>query len=215
MKFRSVMFRCAACLVLAAAAAPAGAAESPKSAASKLTTTTAKPEAIKTDPAQDAMMAEMAKYAAPGPMHKRLESMVGTWKCTVKAWMAPGEPMVSEGTSVNTLVLGGRYLAQDFTSTMMDQPFQGWGLTGYDNRKQQFTGLWIDNTSTAMMTQTGSLNAKGDELVFKGTTDGPDGKPMDVRMVTKFVDDKKHVFSMYAPMQGKETLMMEITYTKQ
>lgn len=173
-----------------------------------------KPAAPKVDPAHEAAMAEMMKYASPGPAHEALKSSAGTWDCTVKSWGAPGEPTVSKGTSVNTLILGGRYLEQRFTSTMFGQPFEGYGLTGYDNRKGVYTNFWIDNSSTEMLTGDGSYDAKTGTWTSTMTSTGPDGKPMVMKNVTKVVNPDKHVFSMYAPMEGKETLMMEITYDR-
>ena len=43
-------------------------------------------------PEMDAMMAAWAKIAAPGPMHKEMEKMVGNWTGTSKWWMEPGAP---------------------------------------------------------------------------------------------------------------------------
>jgi len=216
MTLRSVAPRVAAWTLVAAtalAATGSGAEEAVRKAqSSKITTTT---EAVpRADAAHDAAMAEMMKYASPGPMHEKLKSMVGTWKAVVKTWAAPGEPTVTEGTSVNNLILGGRYVSQDYKGSMIGQPFEGMGLTGYDNRKKEFTSFWVDNSSTAMMTQTGKLNDKGDELVFKGRGEGPDGSPMEYRTVIRIVDENTHVLSMYAPTNGKEALWMEITYTR-
>jgi hypothetical protein len=170
--------------------------------------------ASKADPAQDPAMAEMMKYAMPGPAHELLKSMEGEWRATVKSWMAPGEPAVSEGTSSHRLILGGRYVEQRFKSTFMDQPFEGVGLTGFDNRKGRYTSLWLDNFSTEVMSGEGTWDAAAKTLTMTSTGPGPDGKPTTIRSVTKVVDDDTHVFSMYAPMEGKETLAMEITYKR-
>jgi hypothetical protein len=193
--------QCALALVLAAA---------PLAAAEKA----AKADAPKADPAQDAAMAEMMKYAAPGPGHEVLKSMVGTWEASVKMLGGPGEPTVTPGTSENRLVLGGRYLEQRFTSTLFDQPFEGWGLMGFDNRRGVYTNVWVDNSSTEVLTGDGSWDAATKTMTasMKGT--GPDGKVMTMRNVTRVVDADTHVFSMFSDMGGKEQLMMEITYKR-
>jgi hypothetical protein len=162
----------------------------------------------------DDAMAEMMKYAMPGPGHAMLAGSVGDWDATVKMWMGPGEPMVTAGTSHNTMILGGRYLEQRYTGTMMGQPFHGYGLTGYDNRKQRYTTLWVDDSSTEMMAGTASWNDKEHTLTGMNETTGPDGKPMTSRTTTRRPDPDTEVFSMYADMGGKETLMMEITYRR-
>ncbi len=164
-------------------------------------------------PKADAAMAEMMRLGQPGPEHEGLKAMEGTWKAVTKSWTGAPEPMVSEGTSENKMILGGRYLQSHFTGTMMGQPFEGWGLTGFDNSKKQYTAFWVDNSSTVMMLASGTMSGK--ELTTKATMDGPDGKPTEYRMTTTMVDEKTHVFAMYAPLEGKEQKMMEITYTRQ
>jgi len=72
----------------------------------------------------------------------------------------------------------------------------------------------VDNGSTGMMSLTGQLDSTGRTLTMQGVTDGPDGKPVNTRAVTKVVDDKTQVWSMYGIAGGQETLMMEITYTR-
>jgi len=163
---------------------------------------------------QDSMMAAMMKLAAPGPQHAALQAMEGGWKAVVKSYNAPGEPAVSEGVSENRMILGGRYLEQRFQSTMMGQPFEGYGLTGYDNAAHRYTYLWVDNMSTSLMTGGGTMDETGKTLTATATMPGPNGTPMESRIVTKIVDADTHVFSMYGLMGGKEQLMMEITYTR-
>ena len=199
---RSILFALAAAATLVSIQALAA---EPKKAA--------KPEA-KMDPAQQAAMDEMIKLAAPGPAHDKLKAMEGRWKAVQKSWFAPGEPTVTEGTCENKVILGGRFLEQHLKGTAMGQPYEGYGLTGYDNKKGTYTMVWMDNMATSMMTGEGSMDATGQDLTMKAAGDGPDGKPTEYRMVTHLVDDRRHVFSMYATMEGKEQLVMEITYTR-
>jgi hypothetical protein len=166
------------------------------------------------DSAQNAMMAEMMKYSMPGAPHEKLQKLVGKWKAVAKMWYGPGEPEVTEGDVEYRATLGGRYLEQIYKGSMMGKPFEGHGLTGYDNRKQQYWNFWFDNSSTSGMLTTGTANEAGDEITLSGTADGPDGNPMQYRDVLKLVGADKHVLSMYGMMGDKEALMMEITYTR-
>jgi hypothetical protein len=172
-------------------------------------------KADKDKAANDAMMAEMMKYAQPGPMHAALKTMEGKWKASVKTWTVPGgEPQMSEGVSDNRVMLGGRYLEQKYTGTMMGMPFEGYGLTGFDNKAQKVWGLWLDNMSTKGMVSEGTMSADGKTMTCTGVADGPDGKPMTYKTVTKIVDDKTHTFAMTTTEKGKDVPWMEITYTK-
>ena len=173
-----------------------------------------KTDAPKTDAAHDAMAEAMAKLAAPGAPHQALAANAGKWKATVKSWFAPGEPTVTTGSSQNTMILGGRFLEQKFAGTMMGRPFEGYGLTGYDNGSGKYQSFWIDNAGTAMMLMSGSADAAGTTITMTGTMNMPDGSASSVKGVTRIVDPKTHVFSMYGTMGEQEQLMMEITYRK-
>lgn len=195
---------CAVTIVLFAGALIAGSARAD-----------AKEDAAKKQAAaHEAAMAEMMKYAAPGKAHAALKPMEGKFKAVVKSWYVPGEPQTSEGTMDNQLILGGRYLEGRFTGTMNGQPFEGVSLTGFDNKTQKLWSIWIDNSSTSGMTMSGTMSDDGKVMTSTGMADGPDGKPMEYKCVTKVTDDKTHVFTMNGMMAGKEVPGMEITYTR-
>jgi uncharacterized protein DUF1579 len=174
----------------------------------------AKP-APKADATQDQMMAEMLKYAMPGPQHEMLKPMAGSWKATTKSWSGPGDPKVAEGMCENKWILGGRYLESTYKGDFMGQPFEGLGLLGFDVKGKKYVNLWMDTMSTTYMASAGDLDPATKTLTFSGTVPDPvSGAPTPYRMVTKIVDDNKHVFSMYTVHDGKEALDMEITYTR-
>jgi hypothetical protein len=76
-----------------------------------------------------AAMEVYQKLATPGAPHKLLESMTGSWRTHTKSWMEPGTPPVeSEGTCEQKMLLGGRYLQQEFKGDMMGTPFTGIGV---------------------------------------------------------------------------------------
>ena len=176
-----------------------------------------KPAAAK--PALDAeskkMMEEYAKLAAPGPQHAELMKGVGKWKTTTKSWMVPGEPLVTEGTSVCTSVLGGRFLREEFKGTFGDGPFEGFGLTGYDNQKQEYIGTWMDSMGTGILHTHGKMDEATKALTMLAEYDDPlTGQKMAMRMVTRTVNADTHVFEMYGMQDGKEVKQMEITYQR-
>jgi hypothetical protein len=162
----------------------------------------------------DAQMAEMMKYATPGPQHEQLKTMVGTWNATVKSWTGTPEPTVSKGVMKSQMTLGGRLLESDYKGEWAGQPFDGFGLTGYDLKEGKLKSFWTDTMSTAWMVMDGDVSADGKELTSSGTMDGMDGKPMPVRTVTKIESADKHVYTMYGTVAGQEMPIMEITYTR-
>jgi hypothetical protein len=169
-----------------------------------------------TDAQHDAMMAAMMKYATPSDEHKALNPLVGSWKTTMKAWMGPGEPQVSEGTCDRAWAMGGRYLIANYKGDFGGMPFEGMEVLAYDRMKQQYTGTWIDNMGTAIsLSQGGKMDPTTKTLTLLSKTPDPmTGAELAIRNVTSIVDDNTHTFSMYATRDGKENKEMEITFTR-
>jgi hypothetical protein len=178
-----------------------------------------KKKSAKKMPSQEEMMKRWQESMTPGAQHKLLEESVGTWDAEVKMWMngPTGEPMVSKGTSEQKMVLGGRYLQQDFTGEMMGQTFTGTGFTGYDNFKKKYVSFWIDNMSTGMSTMNGALDKDGKSVTMWGKMDEPatGQKGKTVKYVTRFVDKDTQVFETYdVTSYGDKKPIMEITYKR-
>src|SRR5258708_18150384 len=158
----------------------------------------------------------MMKAMTTGPQHKMLDGMVGDWNAKTTMRRQPGAPpALSEGTSENRWILGGRYVEQKFTGTFMGAPFSGVGYTGYDNVKKQYWGTWIDSMSTSVMHSIGSTT-DGKSWTFDSTMADPmTGKDGPVQQKIAVVDHDHHVWEMWAPgPDGKMFKMMEITYTR-
>jgi len=173
------------------------------------------PAAKPAAPSEKEMMDAMIKLATPGPQHAALKALAGSWKAVVKNFPPAGEPVVTEGTAEDSLILGGRFIREEFHGTFMGQPFEGYGLTGYDNAKKQYVSAWVDSMDTMISTQTGSMDKAGKTLTFHGTYDDPmTHKKMPSKMITKIVDDNSHVFEMWNLVEGKDHKEMEITYTR-
>lgn len=170
----------------------------------------------KMDPQMEAMMAEMAKFAAPGPEHKWLDPLVGKWTMSNKSWMAPGDPHVSDGTAEYTWILGGRFMTYAAKGLMWGQPFEGFELIGYDRRAKNYSAIWVDNTSTALYTiSSGSYDEATKTFTFNAEWPNPMGEgKTPYKMTTKILGPDSHVFTMYDVSGGNETKMMETTYTR-
>ncbi len=162
------------------------------------------------------MMAKWQAAMTPNEMHQKLQPMVGVWKVKAESWMNGPEPSVSEGTAEYAMVLGGRFLQEAYSGTMMGQPFNGLGYTGYDNVKKKYVGLWMDNMGTSVASMEGQFQPDGKTMTMWGKMDDPvSGKSDDVKYVTQMVDDNTMVFEMFDPSAGGSKPMMRLTYTRQ
>ncbi len=166
---------------------------------------------------QQAAMKAWQAAATPGPMHAFWAKMAGKWKTHSKMWMEPGDPpMESDGEVDMEMVLGGRYLQERFHGTSMGQPFEGYGLTGYDNVTGTVTAIWCDNMSTGMAVMTGKAAAPGEPLELTGTYADPVTKQMiAIRGVTTYQDEDHHTFEYFMHYPGEDEFKsMEIRYER-
>ena len=169
-------------------------------------------------PEVQAMMAAWEKAMTPGEQHARLaEHFEGTWDTKMSLWMEPGaEPMVSTGTSTNTMILGGRQLKMEYSGTFMDMPFMGIGFTGYDNVRGVYTGSWTDNMTTGTMVSTGTYDAATATYEFKSEMPDPmhGGAMVPIRETIKIVDADHHVMEMFETRDGAELRTMILEYSR-
>ena len=170
----------------------------------------------------EAMMA----YATPGKEHELLAKLAGKWSYTGKMWMEPSsQPIAMTGKAEFKMVLGGRYRMDetkgDPVAELGGQPFTGISYTGFDNFKKKYFSTWIDDMSTGILAQEGTVSKDGKEFVYHG--EQPDlmeytgkNKMLKMRSTETRRDDDHFTFSFYMPdPDGKEYKMMQLDYTRQ
>ncbi|USO00314.1 MAG: DUF1579 family protein [Phycisphaeraceae bacterium] len=157
--------------------------------------------------------------AATAPEHELLKAFEGTWKAEVKMWMDPSaDPMVSTGIMKNTLVLGGRFLEQDYAD---DQGhFFGRGFWGYNKTDARWEGVWMDTMCTFMMVDHGRHDAGAKTWTMSSEMTCPQTKQLMSKrsVITQHADDR-HTMEMYftymdGEQAGQEMKCMEINYRK-
>jgi hypothetical protein len=160
--------------------------------------------------------ATLMKLTEPNENHKTLNDLVGKWNYTLNWWMNPGaKPEAAKGTSTATWVLGGRFVQENSKAKMHGKNFEGMGFTGYDNVKQEYQTVWIDNMSTGMMWGTGMRDTTSNTFTSTGTWADAmtNDKAKWYRTELKVVSKNEHVFDMYTKgTDGTEFKAMEITY---
>ncbi len=154
--------------------------------------------------------------AAPGEAHQEIAKGAGTWDVVTKMYMEPGaEAQVSAAVAESRLILGGRYLVEEFRGEFEGMPFEGQLLLGYDNVGQEYFSVWCDNMSTAAMVARGVKGEDG-KVVQIGTIKDvltPEGRPYK-HVSWSDSDDLQHA-AMYDTMpDGTEWLVMEMTYRR-
>lgn len=153
----------------------------------------------------------------PGPEHDRFGPFIGTFRAVVELWMGPGEPTVTTGTMVNTLDLGGRYLRQDYKGDPGEGPFpefEGHGFWGYNTVTHHYESFWIDNASTMMQFELGSVDEGGKVWTMVSELADPRGGTMTKRSVITLLDDDHHTMESFFAKDGEEFKAMEMRYAR-
>ena len=163
---------------------------------------------------QKAQMEAWMKVMTPGKPHQEMATKVGVWEGTVSMWDAPGAPpQVNQARAERTMGLGGRVLIDHWKGTMMGMPFEGMGMSGYDNANGKSWSTWSDSFTTGLMTSSGKCDPdpkKGCD--FSGNyVDSRTGKDKQNRSTVSWPsadEERMEMFEIGA--DGKEWKNMEI-----
>lgn len=151
------------------------------------------------DMSPEAMMEMMAQLGAPDEHHKEMAVFVGAWDTKMEA-LSPGmEAFNSTGSATFEPVMGGRFIKQNYNGSMMGQPMNGVGLSGYNKASKQYEGVWYDSMSTALYMVKGDKTDSG--WVYEGEEVDPmSGEKFGFRHVIKMDGkDKWHFVMQYPP----------------
>jgi hypothetical protein len=157
------------------------------------------------------------KLNQPGPHHKLLASLAGSWTFTAQLWMAPGQPAVEwKGTAERKMILGGRFLEERAIGEFGGQPFHGLGLNGYDNAQGKYVGTWMDSMTTGIMSSVGTADSTGKVITYEREEFDPLTKTKSKgRDILRIVGDDKEVLEFHKLLpDGKEYKMMELVFTR-
>lgn len=153
----------------------------------------------------------------PGEGQKKLGSMIGSFDAKVWTWTSPSaDPIEDALTSVNSWILGKRYVQTKIEGKIAGQPFKGFGYYGFDNVSKQYQAAWMDNGSTGITWYTGGFDAVGTHAIMKASV--PDlltGKPTPLELRITVEENGDHVTEMWGTGFGDTMFkMMELRYTR-
>lgn len=143
----------------------------------------------------------------PGPEHKELAELTGTWDATLK--MADGSEV--KGESIFKATCGGMWVESDFHADFGGLKFHGKGLDSYDPGKKQYVSVWVDSMSGTPMIMHGTKEGKVTTMIGEGA--GPQGVAKYKSITTNESGDRMS-FRMMMLDGEKEEEVMTITYTR-
>lgn len=89
---------------------------------------------------------------------------------------------------------------------------------GYDNTRQKYNSVRIDDMHTSMFASEGEAKDSGGKVIaLEGRMDCPMTGRKDVprKLVFRIISRDKHVLEMHDPSKGDNSRTMEIIYTRQ
>jgi hypothetical protein len=173
---------------------------------------------IKEEPAPPREMTseEQAWFKAgqPGDQHDNLAKMAGRWDVTVRYFPTPdAEPQTGRGSAIKEMVLGGRFLQTTYKGEWMGETFIGMGFEGYDNVKQKYTSLWMDNTGTMTYFAEGEANEDGTVFAFYGEYLDPAGNSKKQKSVLTIRSLSMHTIESFEKNEEGDWIKnMDIVY---
>jgi hypothetical protein len=143
----------------------------------------------------------------PGPEHKLLKRLEGTWETTVKAG---GKEY--KGAVTYRMELSGLWLVGSLESALGGQKYHGKSLDTYDAKKKKFVSYFFDDMGTTPLTMEGSFDKEKKRMTMVGEGPGMDGKLARWRSVSEMPDNDTVHFHMYVG-GGKEPTFT-VTYKR-
>lgn len=153
--------------------------------------------------------------AAPVAAHQKLQALVGTWTTHQQDWLPTGELWnEADGSATCHLLLGGRFVQEDYTTTLNGHPFHGLGVTGFDRQKNAYVAMWLDDFGTGFIPLEGTFDAAGRVLTLVGGV--PPGRTTGGwRMTDTWWDKDHHTVAWWGQgIDGKPVKLSEIRYTR-
>ena len=153
---------------------------------------------------------EPPEMEKPGEHHKHLKMMAGTWDVKSKFHTITGQIVEMNGVEVAKMQPGDFWLISDFTGKIMNMPFHGHAVMGYEAHKKRYIGTWADSFGSVLVTTTGTCSKDGKVTTMIGKGYDPMQKrEITYKQVYKIKDANNRTYHMY-DVQGKnEKLIME------
>lgn len=142
-----------------------------------------------------------------------LRAEFGTWDADFRMEMPGAPPMSSQCREVVHPICGGNWSWSDFTGSLMNAPFEGHALTGYDGSTGRVVSYWIDSMNSACMRTEGRYDAETRTFTMSGTCYDQQGQSSPVAStVTASGDDARKLRMVFGEGAGQH--VMTIAYRR-
>lgn len=154
--------------------------------------------------------------AQPGQQHEKLMKYAGEYTTVTQFTLKPGDPLQeTKGTAKLTRQMGGRFLQEEGTGTMMGQPYTSFHLTGYNNVTGNYESNWAYTGSSGQMLMIGTSKDDGKTIEFVGSYEPQKGVKGNLYAITRFQDPDHFTTELYAEKpETNKGPVMKTMYTR-
>lgn len=157
--------------------------------------------------------------------HSLLKRLTGDWNVRLRFY-GGDQVWESRCTSTGELIHDGRFLLEQINGEiqapnakgeMRMEPYTATRILGYDNYKKAWTGMYVANQDTSLLSFQGHSTSEAPEKIeLFGVADEPmldlhDGM---MKYVLAFPDDRSHIWTVYALVVSEDTKVFEFEYSK-
>jgi Protein of unknown function (DUF1579) len=151
----------------------------------------------------------------PGPAHRRLNGLAGTWDVVIRYRLGDKEHE-GKASCEAKWILDGRFLQQVYKSRFQGKPYEVLQLLGYDSVGKKTIEIKLDNMSTGVLHNEGSISDDGRVITnFGKSVDPATNKPYKLRTVTTIVDHDHFTLEWFRTEEGgKESRVVSMSHTR-
>ena len=155
------------------------------------------------------------KADEPGPVHKRLNDLAGTWD-VVLLYTLGDKQHTGKATCEAKSILDGRFLRQEYHSRFQGKPYHVVQLLGYDSARKKTIEIKLDNLSTGLMHNEGTISDDGTVITNLGEGfDHSTQKSYTLRTVTTISDHDHFTLEWFRINDGgKAEKVVSMTHTR-
>ncbi len=114
--------------------------------------------------------------SAPSAEHQEIAKYAGDWN--VEMHFVSDKENVYAGSSINSMIVGGRFLQIQFSLNKGDSDVEGAFILGFDRRNLEYQILAMDSWGTYYVTASGKRSEKTGAIKMYGKDNDPKMKKM-------------------------------------
>ena len=163
-------------------------------------------------------MSKLENSKKDGP-HYQLSRLAGEWEGTSRVWFDPAK--VEDESPISgtmRLILDGRYILHEYTSSFKEKPLTGLAIYAYHLDLKRFQCAWVDSfhTGAAIIFSEGQkgqehMNVLGSYAYVTPEEEQYWGWRTEIELVS---DDEVVMTAYNVSPQGEETKATEIVYKR-